>query len=47
MIDGFRAGFIGIPEADITTGILMLTGLNAVLALGALKMLQTGYKTKS
>lgn len=47
MIDGFRAGFIGIPEADITTGILMLTGLNAALALCAWKMLQTGYKTKS
>lgn len=47
MIDGFRAGFIGIPEADITTGLIMLTSLNAALALAAWKMLQTGYKTKS
>jgi len=47
MIDGFRAGFIGVPEADITTGIILLTCLNAALAFMAWQMLDKGYKIKS
>lgn len=47
MIDGFRAGFIGIAEADIPTGLIMLVCINAALAGGAWLMLAKGYKTKS
>lgn len=46
-IDGFRAGFIGIPEADIMTGIMFLTCLNAALAFVAWQMLDKGYKIKT
>lgn len=47
MIDGFRTGFIGVAEADITTGIILLTCLNAVLAFVSWQMIDKGYKTKS
>ena len=47
MIDGFRAGFIGVPETDIMTGVLFLTCLNAVLAFLAWQMLDKGYKIKT
>ena len=46
MIDGFRAGFIGHADSDILTGILVGIGVNAVLFLLALRMLQTGYKLR-
>ena len=46
-IDGFRAGFIGVAEADIHTGIILLTCLNAALVALAWQMLNSGYKIKS
>lgn len=47
MIDGFRAAFIGVPEANIQTGVILLTCMNVALAFAAWKMLATGYKIKS
>ena len=47
MIDGFRAGFIGVAEADISTGLIMLVTMNLVLVVLAWRMLSTGYKIKS
>lgn len=47
VIDGFRAGFIGTPEASLTTGIAILLVSNLILISLAWWMLKTGYKTKS
>ena len=47
IIDGFRAGFIGTPEASLTTGFAILIFSNLVLLTLAWWMLKTGYKTKS
>lgn len=47
MIDGFRAGFIGVAEMNIGTGLILLVCTNAVLIAVAWRMLHTGYKTKS
>ncbi len=47
VIDGFRAGFIGTPEASIATGIAILILSNFILLGLAWWMLKTGYKTKS
>lgn len=46
MIDGFRAGFIGHASAGVGLGVIILLGINLVLAVLILKMLRTGYKIK-
>ena len=47
MIDGFRAGFSGVADASITTGIGLLVVLNLALIGLILYLLQIGYKIKS
>lgn len=47
IIDGFRAGFIGTPEASLSTGIVILVLSNFILISLAWWMLKTGYKTKT
>ena len=47
MIDGFRAGFIGVSDTPLMTGAMVLVGVNALLWLAALSMLRSGYKIKS
>lgn len=47
MIDGFRYGFTGQVEGDLTTGILMLMAINLGLIILCHRMLATGYKIKS
>ena len=47
IIDGFRAGFIGTPEASLTTGVAILILSNLILISTAWWMIKTGYKTKS
>ncbi len=47
IIDGFRAGFIGTPEASLSTGFTLLAVSNLFLIGLAWWMLKTGYKTKS
>ncbi len=47
MIDGFRYGFTGQADGNISTGILVLVACNVALALLSYKMIKTGYKIKS
>lgn len=46
MIDGFRAGFIGVSETNHSVGLALLGGIDILLLLAAWFMLKTGYKTK-
>ena len=47
LIDGFRAGFIGISDASVVTGAAAITGINVVLLVACHAMLRSGYKLKS
>jgi len=47
MIDGFRAGFLGLSDMPIMIGIMVLLGVNIILWGIAHRMLKTGYKIKS
>jgi ABC-2 type transport system permease protein len=47
MIDGFRYGFIGHADGSIWAGILLLSVVNAFLAVLSYRMIKTGYKIKS
>jgi len=47
MIDGFRAGFIGHSDGDITTGIIVMLGMNLVMGFTAYRMFKSGYKLKA
>jgi len=47
MIDGFRAGFIGHSDGDITTGIIVMLGMNLVMGFTAYRMFKRGYKLKA
>ena len=46
-IDGFRYGMIGIAGRPLTTGVICLLGVNAVLAILCYKALRSGYRLKS
>lgn len=47
IIDGFRAGFVGISDSNLWVGMAYLGAIDALLILGIYIMLKTGYKTKS
>lgn len=47
IIDGFRSGFTGIADGNIMIGAGYLLTIDLVLCLVLLRMLETGYKTKS
>lgn len=47
MIDGFRYGFIGHADGDLTTGMITLVVANIIVGSLAFWMLKTGYKIKS
>ncbi len=47
MIDGFRYGFIGVSDSNISTGLLVLTLCNIGLITLSYAMIKTGYKIKS
>jgi len=47
MIDGFRAGFIGHADGDLTLGVAVMILSNLVLAWLAYRMFKTGYKLKA
>jgi len=47
MIDGFRYGFIGHADGDLTMGLITLVVANIVVSSLAFWMLKTGYKVKS
>lgn len=47
MIDGFRAGFTGVPDGPLMAGVVILVIANIALAAVTLVMLRTGYKIRS
>jgi ABC-2 type transport system permease protein len=47
MIDGFRAGFIGVSDMSLWIGVAVLLVVNIALWTVAYRMLKTGYKIKS
>ena len=47
MIDGFRYGFIGYADSNLTAGIVTMLILNVVLFYIAYLVLKSGYKLKS
>ena len=47
MIDGFRAGFIGVAEASLWFGMGLMTVFTCLLIGAAYMLLKTGYKIKS
>jgi ABC-2 type transport system permease protein len=47
MIDGFRYGFIGHADGNVTVGLITLIVANTVLAALILSMLRSGYKIKT
>lgn len=46
MIDGFRAGFIGVAEADPRLGALVVGGLSLLLWVAAWRILESGWKVR-
>jgi ABC-2 type transport system permease protein len=47
MIDGFRYGFIGQADGNVTVGLIVLVSMNIAISALTLVMLKTGYKMKS
>ncbi len=47
MIDGFRAGFIGVSEANPTVGALMLAALCVALWAAAHALFESGWKLRA
>ena len=47
MIDGFRYGFIGHADGNVTIGLFFLLGINIGLGFMTWMMLKTGYKIKT
>ncbi len=47
LIDGFRYGFIGLHDGNLTTGLILLTSLIAFFWLFCVKLFASGYKLKS
>jgi ABC-2 type transport system permease protein len=46
-IDGFRYGFLGQEPSQPVLGVVVLTGLNAVLLIWCYLMIRSGYKLKA
>lgn len=47
MIDGFRAGFIGIAEAPVWLGAAVVGGLSLLLWAACYRLLKTGWKLRA
>lgn len=46
-ISGFRYGFIGVSDSPLALGVVVLTGVNLVLALATYGVLRRGWKLKN
>jgi ABC-2 type transport system permease protein len=46
-ISGFRYGFIGATDSSVTVSLLILLGVNAVLAVLCYTLLRSGWKLKA
>jgi ABC-2 type transport system permease protein len=47
MIDGFRYGFIGHADGNVTVGLWFLIAVNVVVSALTLRMIHSGYKIKT
>ena len=47
MISGFRYGFIGQADGSVMVGVLVIGGLNLVMAAACWTLFQTGYRLKT
>jgi ABC-2 type transport system permease protein len=47
MIDGFRAGFIGVAEAPVVLGAVIVGGLCIVLWWACYALLKSGWKLRA
>jgi ABC-2 type transport system permease protein len=47
MIDGFRYGFIGTSDSDLSTGIIYTLLLNVVLTVWVYLVFKRGYRLKA
>ncbi len=47
MIDGFRGGVIGVHDVAPLQGVLVMAGVNLVLWLAVLALVQRGYRLKT
>jgi len=47
LIDGFLYGFIGLADSALTTGVIMLVGVNVALAVLAHQLIKRGYKLRA
>jgi len=47
MIDGFRYGFIGRADSDLTVGVIYTLVLNVLLTLAVYGVLKKGYRLKA
>ncbi|MEK7187423.1 MAG: ABC transporter permease [Patescibacteria group bacterium] len=47
MVNGFRYGFSGISDVNITSGLLILVGLNAILAFVDWRLIEKGVGLKN
>lgn len=46
LIDGFRFGFFGVSDADVTTSLVASMGFMGLISLLGLLLLQKGYKIR-
>lgn len=46
LIDGFRYGFIGLKDAPVEIGLVLMTAINLALGLMAYRMVKTGYRLR-
>ncbi len=47
LIDGFRYGFIGVAESNVTIGVVMSGVLTVVMAIGCWLVFKSGWRLKS
>ena len=47
MIDGFRYGFLGTSDGNVTTGVVLIGVLNIILFIVCLRVLKTGWRLKA
>ena len=47
MIDGFRYGFIGVADGNLTIGVIAVAAINLVLAAACYLLLASGWRLKS
>jgi len=47
MIDGFRYGFFGVSDSDITLSFIILSVATVVVSIICLLILKSGYKMRT